>query len=209
MTIINDRLEKQKKGGINMKNRKVWKVMFIILAIAIILFLIHTIRNVIIVTDLQNKISQYTNSNNYYVKVIANQEDGVVIINDNYRKDDRILMTIEKNDNGEIEKKTFNVKATQTPNKIYEHLKTDNNWQTFIYSAMARITSEEYNGKQCYRIDNFLSQYFINDNIKNVVYIEKDTGLTLKLVTDKEIVMREYEFNTVDDSVFKNENNIE
>ena len=47
-----------------MKIKKVLKILGIIIVILIILILIHTIRNYIIIRDLQNKFSQYSGSSN-------------------------------------------------------------------------------------------------------------------------------------------------
>ena len=49
-----------------MSKKKIFKILGIILLVVIAIFLIHTIRNYIIITDLQNKIDNYSNSINYY-----------------------------------------------------------------------------------------------------------------------------------------------
>ena len=67
---------------------------------------------------------------------------------------------------------------------------------------MAQIKSVTYNEKPCYEIHNFPSQHLLLGLGKNIVYIEKDTGLVIKNDADDSISAREYEFNNVEDSIF-------
>ena len=48
-----------------MSKKKIFKILGILLLVVIAIFLIHTIRNYIIITDLQNKIDNYSNSTNF------------------------------------------------------------------------------------------------------------------------------------------------
>lgn len=48
--------------------KKVLKIALIVVAILLIILVINTIRNYVIVTDLQNKIAEYSNSTNYHIK---------------------------------------------------------------------------------------------------------------------------------------------
>ena len=58
--IYDSRLHKRK--GVNfMKNKKVFKIIGIILMIIFAIFLIHTIRNYIIITNLQKRVAKYDN----------------------------------------------------------------------------------------------------------------------------------------------------
>ena len=69
-----------------MKIKNVLKIIGIIVAILIILFLIHTIRNYVIVTGLQNKIKPYFNSSNYYMKSVTTSNDGTTVTMEYYKK---------------------------------------------------------------------------------------------------------------------------
>ena len=99
-----------------MSKKKIFKILGIILLVVIAIFLIHTIRNYIIITDLQNKIDNYSNSTNYYTKSVATESNGTV---DNwaediklrweysmeyYKKDKKEVVFLERNLNGEISK---------------------------------------------------------------------------------------------------------
>ena len=85
---------------------------------------------------------------------------------------------------------------------VYNVLKTDSNWQTFVYSFLARVKSVNYNNKECYSISNYLSPYYLDISEKNEIYIEKDTGLMLKQISKSKTNIREYEFDNVEESIF-------
>ena len=203
-----------------MKMRKILMVLGIIIAILVMIVLVHTIRNYMIITDLQNKISQYVNSANYYIKSIATVKDGTITM-EYYRKDNNQVVFLERNLNDTINKiaiyndgektDTF----TQTPDtkiaqlnsgtmmsiNIYNHLETENNWQTFLGSMLTSVKSTNYNGKDCYIIKGFMSLTSLSFEGAET-YIEKDTGLFIKDVEGETITEKEYEFDNVDDSIF-------
>ena len=203
-----------------MKMRKILMVLGIIIAILVMIVLVHTIRNYMIITDLQNKISQYVNSVNYYIKSIATVKEGTITM-EYYRKDNNQVVFLERNLNDTINKiaiyndgektDTF----TQTPDtkiaqlnsgtmmsiNIYNHLETENNWQTFLGSMLASVKSTNYNGKDCYIIKGFMSLTSLTFEGAET-YIEKDTGLFIKDVEGETITEKEYEFDNVDDSIF-------
>lgn len=219
----------------NKKSKKVWKIILMIVIIIIVLFLIHTTRNLIIISKLHSKTAEYTESTNFHVKMIVQDSNGNAEIN-YYRKDNRIAHKFERNMNGKMSKllvydngsridiftetedekiAKLDSNATLVESGVYSLLKTDNMWQAFVYSAMSRIKSVKYNDKDCYSITSKISLesaydvdkkeeiicMIINDTSREI-YIDKDTGLNVKRVTNEETVEKEYEFNNVDDSVF-------
>ena len=203
-----------------MKMKKILMVLGIIIAILVVIVLVHTIRNYMIITDLQDKISQYADSVNYYTKSIATVKDGTITM-EYYRKDNNQVVFLERNLNDTINKiamynngektDTF----TQTPDTkiaqlnsgtimsigIYNHLETENNWQTFLGSMLASVKSTNYNGKDCYIIKGFMSSTSLTFEGAET-YIEKDTGLFIKDIEGETITEKEYEFDNVDDSIF-------
>lgn len=205
-----------------MKIKKVLKIIGIIISILIILMLIHTIRNYIIITDLQSKISNYQNSKNYHIKSVANSEDGTTNTKmDYYRKNNKQAIFIERNTNGETIKlsmydngervDTF-IETQDSKNaklnsddlmtvNIYNYLETDNKWQTFLGCITARIKSTNLNGKECYIVKGFLSSTSLTSEGAEI-YIDKETGLFLKTTEVKIITERDYEFDKVEDSIF-------
>ena len=203
-----------------MKMKKILMVLGIIIAVLVIIALIHTIRNYMIITDLQNKISQYVDSVNYYTKSIATVKDGTITM-EYYRKDNNQVVFLERNLNGTINKVAMYNNGektdtfTQTPDTkiaqlnsgtimsigIYNHLETENNWQTFLGSMFASVKSTNYNGKDCYIIKGFMSSTSLTFEGAET-YIEKDTGLFIKDIEGETITEKEYEFDNVDDSIF-------
>jgi hypothetical protein len=203
-----------------MNKKKIFKILGIILLIIVVIFLIHTIRNYIIITDLQNKIAKYSDSTNYYIKSVATKSDGTVVTMEYYKKDNKEVSFLERNLNGEISKismynngertdtfiETSESKVAQLDSdnimtiNFYNFLETENNWQTLLGSISARIKSTNYNGKECYVIKGLSSSVFLISEGQET-YIEKDTGLLVKTTGDG-VTEREYEFDNVDDSIF-------
>ena len=204
-----------------MKMKKVLKVIGIIIAILIILVLIHTIRNYVIVTGLQDKILQYANSSNYYIKSVTTENNGTIVTMEYYKKDNKQSSIFERNLNGEISKISMynNGERTDTfwdnkENKIaeldsntimsvniYNGLETDNKWQTFLSCITSNIKSVNYNGKECYSIKGFMSSTSLTSE-DTEIYIEKDTGLLVKFIDSQTLTEREYKFNNVEDTIF-------
>ena len=205
-----------------MKIKKVLKIIGIVMAILIILLLIHTIKNYIIITDLQSKISNYQDSKNYHIKSVANSNNGTTNIKmDYYRKDNKQVIFIERNANGESAKlsmydngervDTFtDTQDTKTAKlnsgelmtvNIYNYLETDNKWQTLLGCITAKIKSTNLNGKECYIVKDFLSSTSLTSEGAET-YIDKETGLFLQTTETEIITERDYEFYNVEDSIF-------
>lgn len=204
-----------------MSKKKIFKILGVILLVVVAIFLIHTIRNYIIITDLQNKIADYSNSTNYYIKSVATESNGTVVTMEYYKKDNKEAVFLERNLNEEISKIVMynNGQRTDTfwDNKegkiaqlnsgtiievnIYNFTETYNKWQTLLGSIFTSIKSTNYNGKECYIIKGFLSSLSLTSEDAET-YIEKDTGLYLKAIDEYRTTERKYEFNKVDDSIF-------
>ena len=204
-----------------MKIKKILKILGIIIAILIVLILIHTIRNYIIITDLQNKILQYSDSTNYHAKYITTDESKIIVTMDYYRKDNKEVIFLERNLNGEINKVSMytngektnvytdakDTKIAQLDTKtkiginIFNQLETSNKWQTFIGSINTTVKPITYKEKDCYYISKFISSGTLTFE-GAAMYIEKDTGLLVKTIEGKTVSEREQEFNNVDDSIF-------
>ena len=203
-----------------MDKKKIFKIIVIILLIIIVLFLIRTIRNTIIISKLQNAITDYTNKNNYSFEQVSNMENGTTMTLNYYQKEQKQAMFMTNGEtktsmynNGEridtfteaIDNKTVKLDSAQAIGINIESsnvLKTDNLWQTFICSILAKIKNVELNGKACYEISNFLSPYFLAGEDKTIHTIDKETGLVMKSVIDNTEKIIEYSFDNVDDSIF-------
>ena len=206
-----------------MEKKKILKIIGIIILIILILLVIHTIRNTIIITNLQNKAEKYSNSNNYHIKAITQINENTTMTLNQYQKDEKQLVILERIINDEktkmsfyntgnridmfIETKDEKIAELGETNEILglssiTALQTDNLWQTIIYALPARITTVNVNGYECYSINNFLSPYNLLGNNKTEYNIEKETGLARKIVLDEQTTIREYEFDNIDDSIF-------
>ncbi|MBO5398222.1 MAG: hypothetical protein J6A36_04760 [Clostridia bacterium] len=207
-----------------MKKKKILKTILIILLAILLLIAIHTIRNFMIITNLQNKMQDYANITNYSVKNIQTTNGKEVLIVKYYQKENKALRILERiqgtssvtiseyYDNGTVkmfitspESKTVRIGneiSALKPQKISSNLETENIFQTIIACFIAKIRSEEYNGKDCYAISEFISPMILNDGSGMTDYYEKDTGLHIKYEADGSEYVKEYQFNNVDDNVF-------
>ena len=206
-----------------MKIKKWLKIIGIIILIIIVLILIHTIRNTIIISNLQNKVEKYSNSNNYHIKATMHISENITMNINQYQKNEKQLLVLERIVNDEkikmsyynigsridmfLETKDEKIAELGKVNEILgvssiTPLQTDNLWQTILYSLPARITTVKVNDYECYSINNFLSPYNLLGKNKTEYDIEKETGLVRKIVLDEQITIREYEFENVDDSIF-------
>lgn len=222
---IKDNKKTDVKNSTKKTGKKVVKIIIGLILVIVIMFFIHTIRNYVIVTSLQNKVSTYANSTNYYKKTITNENNGTIVTTKYYKKDNKQVMFLERNINGTITKISIYNNGERTDMftevgdsktakldsetifsiNINNGLETDNNWQTFLQSIIANIKSIKYNEKQCYIIKYFTSNTSLvnKDSTKESgAYIEKDTGLNVKEIEGDNITEKEYEFDNVNDSIF-------
>lgn len=206
-----------------MNKKKFFKTIGILVFIIVILMLLYVIRNTIIVTKLQKNIKEYTSKTNFSIKVTNLTSETSKMTVNYYKKDNKEAVILERNvdensvkmsfyNNGERrdlfietnDKKTVqvNTKNQLLGLNITDSLQTDNLWQTILYSSIARIKTENVNGKECYKVSNFYSPYWMYGENITEFYIEKDTGLLIKTVIDDEVAVREYSFDDVEDSAF-------
>ena len=237
-----DDMKKELKIGKTQKNTKEvqyikkynnkLKILKIILIIILLIFIISFTRKAIIIASLNNKAINHIKSTNYYVKSSTYLGDELEII-ENYKKDNKYLGKYERlshdekmilseyYNNGMINsyidsqnyKENLNIKkaelnrsgeptSTFSIRNIITPIKTDNLFQLITTALFSNITTEEYNEKNCYRI---VSGGY-------VIYIDKETGLTIRVLGDciiskdnqifKIVLDYEYEFNTVTDDNF-------
>lgn len=193
--------------------KKMLKILLFVIALLIILILVNTLRNYIIVRNLQKNIEAYIGNSNYHIKAVSNNT-----IANYYSKGKRQVAIVEKEDkkisiykNGE----NSNIFIEDGKNKIAKlnsvnsmkidlsnYLQTDNNWQTFVACIKAKVKKIDYEGKKCYVIENFETPMFIRGEGETKAYIDVESGLCLQLITDIETTKREYEFDNVDDTIF-------
>lgn len=201
-----------------MNKKRTITLLIVLVMLAILLFLAHTVRNFIIIKGLEENIEKYVSSTNYHVKRMNMSLNEIQLLN-YYEKDEKQLVIRELELNGERTKlsmynngnaknayyetatgktATLNANDSTINIDIKNYLETENVGQTLVNSIKARIKEVTYAGKECYEIDNLYEQLFI----------EKDTGLLRGICGEGSVIMIDYSFNKVKDEIF-NEPNIE
>ena len=86
--------------------KKILIILLIIISIALVLSLIHIMKNYIIVKKVEKNISTYLDSTNYHIKI--NQTDDknkdLKIVVNYYKKDDKEVVVLERYKNDELSK---------------------------------------------------------------------------------------------------------
>lgn len=215
-----------------MEKVKIWKILLIVAIIVLLIFIIVTLRKTLIITSLQNKISEYKNSQNFYFKENFDENSKISTI-EQYKKDDitKIIIKMKQNDitiiqfeqENEIKryvKKDGNVSLNDSYNtnninkgNIVNFVNTSNILQTIYDSIVSTIKKEKINGVEYYSIKSLYNSNFIyNENTKYMkALIEKDTGLAIKYIEtinengeEKDYVTHfEYKFNCVTEDDIK------
>ena len=147
------------------------KVILFILLLFIFIFLFHTIRNYVIISSLQSKIITYVNNSNYTTKRVSTYDNISTLTTTYTKKNNKILFSIEKEENGEkskistyydgkskntyIESENQNVAVINSEinvpdDGIYEYLDTSNIWSKLWLSISSFIKSSRYNDIPCY-----------------------------------------------------------
>ena len=156
---------------------------------------------------------------------MSNQDDGVILTLNTYKKDSKKLFVIERMkdgktiskmsvyDNGkeqhtfiellETKKASLNSHVIMTM-ELYDYFANQSNMGLICSCIGSKVESAEYNGKSCYRIGNFNGAIYLTEDTTEVseAYIEKETGLVLKTNFGTIDSKREYEFGTVQDEIF-------
>lgn len=201
------------------KHLKVLNMIILSIVILVIGLTVNTIRKVTIIKDMQNKILEYSNSNNYYIKATKHGNNEETII-ETYKKDNVILQKITRNSkegesslinysnnkkiNTYIDSGTSKIAVVDVENPITETnvenwVYTQNEKECIMAAFMSSIKREKLDGKYVYRIKNFYpAQKFITDFDNFYFYIDKETGLMIKN-SENDGTNYEYQFNVVTD----------
>ena len=225
---MNNEREKREVKYIKKISNKMRTLKCIILLI-IVIFAITIGRKMIIISDLQNKATDYTSSTNFHRIVYSYEQDTYVkteIFSLAEKK--KILMTRIVNGEKTVTEMYFNGNTaniyTETESEktarlnqkmqvmvdVYSPLQTENWWHLFIGAIPTSIISKECNGKECYFITNFMSPYIL---CEDGTYVDKETGLAVRIIATTETmtdgakyirpaVDYVHEFNTVTESDF-------
>ena len=185
---------------------KFFKYLLMINIIILVLFLVHFVRNIVILNDLTEKGSIYNYSNNFYAKYVSVSQNDYEVIERYYlpNKEMYVFTSVDKNLKDEISKHTIyydgekRIDLIEVPgeNKKYmleenpEHLSYDgfiyrknlnfeNKWHLIKAAAASRIKSVVCNEIECYKISGKCVGLEHNEG-ELYWYIDKETGLFMR-----------------------------
>ena len=209
-----------------MDKKKILKVVGIILLVLVVIFLIHVIKNFMILSTIQDKVAKYYESTNVHYTLTAvkgAQED----FSEKYIKghDSKTIMTHKDKQGNESkiiqvitqgERRLYTETKDSKIVKIYHEDNSNSGSQILIYdgdrirdSILLIINTEKIDGKDYYVLNGPSDSVLYDQNATETkMYIEKDTGLITK-ITEKVKVNDEmveytytykYEFDVVTDA---------
>lgn len=223
----------QKQNEINYMRKfntklKIVKSIFILIFAIILLILSLTIRKMIILNNLNEKVTKYIESKNTYVRISGNLNTGYEYM-EIYKKDDKIKRIL-KMENKEVYSTTIETPdemSTYMDTPEHKQLSTTNDMiyneqiisrpiyyegtlkEKFLIAFFTKIESERVDGKDCYVLSTWRKNG-LPDSYGGYIgkaYIEKNTGLILKYVEyqkEKELMTYyEYKFNENTDEDMK------
>lgn len=214
-----------------MKNKTLFITVITILIVLLLIALIIVGRKAIIITSLSRKATSTINTlDNYYVKMNFYQGDDSSTL-EVYKKDETslsILTSLSTNfkhiefSNGQttnmyIESDKDNVANLDIEGTLigFIDIRTiyDNNFKSiFLNSLVTHIESTKCNGYECYYIKNFNSPSILGSEGFTGIYIDKQTGLPIRILggtitsingSTDQIIDYSYEFNSVTDEDIK------
>ena len=185
---------------------KFFKYLLMINIIILVLFLVHFVRNIVILNDLTEKGSIYNYSNNFYAKYVSVSQNDYEVIEKYYLSDKEmyIFTSVDKNLKDEISKHTIyydgekRIDLIEVPseNKKYmleenperlsydgfiyrKNLNFENKWHLIKAAAASRIKSVVCNEIECYKISGKCVGLEHNEG-ELYWYIDKETGLFMR-----------------------------
>lgn len=197
-----------------MKENKNIKVLMIIIVSILIVYAIIVGIRIYTKMNLNNKAISYFNNENYYMKQITYSKDGIMI-GEKYYKDGKSLTNIvhynydEKTESISYkdEKETLTVFKENGEVKRVEDY--ENGIEPITHYALnlpSEIFESIFKGLQEGYCDDRECYIFNNKKDGNTYYIDKETGLALRVVNNKsQYIINEYkyEFNNVKDEEVK------
>ena len=209
---IKDVHKQQKEIDYMKKYRRKMNILKSIIGIIIILEMIllgDFGRKFLIINKYKTQMAQ-KNPDNYYVKLINNKEGNFIeswtkenkSLNKRMLEDGEQIRYTDSNDAWLIiNEKEGNVAIKIEREKMgtatiaigYDSIFTENLWETLQYAFNCKITSEFYNGIECYRVyKNEYEQTYINkDDFRPIRIVNKDTDFSYEYnineVTDEQV----------------------
>lgn len=211
--------------------KKLLLLVLVVVIITLIYFAVTLTRKHLIVKDLEAKIADNASRTNYYVKLNRYFDESYSVLeyyvkDDKYLEKDKVYAddNVVKCDFYTIDGKTYKyiengvAKIVEEEKNDYianpylnnvvfgDYFKTESKSDYLKLLMDLEISTEYVNGKECYKVKlpEYQGVIMLEEGEKApelIVYIEKDTGLTIRDY-NKEIVDYSYEFDTVKDEVF-------
>ena len=187
------------------KKMKLWKKILLVILLLLLIFVILTARKIIILNNLSDKISEYVNSKNAYVKFYSDDPERGLEYYESFKKDD-VIKTVLKRNGENIYIREFD---TPTERKVYidtptsktmsiedleenlssrsivaNYVYSNSFMETLMNSICSSIRSETLNGKECYVLSGLRNSnfFYVVGTTKIEIYLEKDTGLILQSI---------------------------
>lgn len=215
------------------KKMKLWKIVLLIVVILLFLFILLTVRKMFILSSLSSKAMAYDNATNLYTKSdFSNNSTSQFSSIEHFFKDDVIKqIAISKDKTKQLiqvitpnERRNYTISGENKVLNIYYqdnsmvHVSRTSNFtgsttlpECFLTAITSKVYTENLEQEPHYVLESSSSNNFVlaGDIQKAKAYINKETGLTTKLVayakqTDGTIqeftISYHYSFNTVTDA---------
>lgn len=190
-----------------MNKKRIITLLIVLVILAILLFLAHTVRNFIIIKGLQENVEQYVSSTNYHVREVTTSSNQIILTN-YYEKEEKQLYVMEQELYGEraklslyingetknafVEKESGKTATLNAGGNIDDYIENKSDWKKYVNYLTTIIKEVKYDGKECYALINPNEQLFV----------EKDTGLLIGICGEYVVSVIDYKFNTVKDEIF-------
>ncbi len=207
-----------------MNKKKIGKKILIVVFVLLLIFLVHLVRNIIILSSISTKSKGYESKTNYYLKV-SGEDSGLDYI-ETYIKDDKRKTVVKRKSTGDVMTQYVDGNSSKVFWDLTDGRKIMREGMGNIFSldinvldignskkdllnlsVICKIRTEKVNDNKYYVI----SAIFTDDG---TCYINKETGLVDIIVNildnnKKSVVNREYSFDTVEDKDFELPNILE
>lgn len=214
-----------------MNKKRVVKIILGVVIVLVLMFLIYAIRNFSIINSMINKSNEYQSKTNYYMKV--SRDDSNLEYIEEYNKDNQRKIIVKKKEDGSIMTQHMKDDASkvfcdmndgrkfmyETTEPIFPNIRiefnNDTTYNVIKDSIFAKIKTEKIDDKDYYAINDLKNlRGFSDENVKNIYYFNKETGLielvkTINKDNSQAITTYEYKFEGVEDKDFELPNVLE
>ena len=145
--------------------------------------LISAILIIILLFQMLIPVAMASNENNDRDKELIDENNNIVF------EDEKLKNALIENGFDTNEDKVAILNTTEIPmiSRIQNYLHTENLGQFLLSVLRNSIRIEECNGKECYKIEGYFDNLLISgDNAKTTIYLEKSTGLPVRVLTGTE-----------------------